>query len=182
VSVVCQDALANYWTPLIDHAIIASMAEMRYLQGRVVKRSLPVIEGRPDSGTPLLKRLMLAQGELAQVHDDAEGIRYLAVVELRAGCVRGNHYHKIKREYVYVIAGEALLAVEDPATRAREVVSLRAGDLAVIEAGMAHAMHTVSPGCALEFSPTRFNQADTFPFPLECGGMGSDVVSVPGRR
>jgi hypothetical protein len=51
------------------------MAETEYLAGRVVKWSLPVISGRPGPDAPTLKRLLLPQGELAQVHDSEEGIR-----------------------------------------------------------------------------------------------------------
>jgi quercetin dioxygenase-like cupin family protein len=142
------------------------MAETEYLAGRVVKWSLPVISGRPGPDAPMLKRLLLPQGELAQVHDSEEGIRYLAFIETRSGSVRGNHYHKIKEERIYVLQGELLVLVEDVETKARASVPLRTGELLLIQTVVAHLLQTVEPGQAIEFSKARFNPADSFPFSL----------------
>lgn len=142
------------------------MAETEYLAGRVVKWPLPVISWRPGPDAPMLKRLLVPQGELAQVHDSEEGIRYLAVIETRGGSVRGNHYHKIKEERIYVLQGELLVLVEDVETKARAFVSLRTGELLLIQTGIAHLLRTVEPGQAIEFSKARFNPADSFPFSL----------------
>ena len=142
------------------------MAESAYLTGQVVKWSLPRITGRPGPDAPALKRLLLPQGELAQVHDSDEGIRYLAVIETRVGGVRGNHYHKIKRERIYMLQGELLVTVEDRQTRARASVPLQTGDLLLIPAGIAHALQAVGPGQAIEFAQSRFDAADSFPYPL----------------
>jgi quercetin dioxygenase-like cupin family protein len=143
------------------------MDESEYLAGKVVRRSLPVSSGRPGPDSPRLKRLLLPQGELAQVHDSDDGIRYMAVIETRMGSVRGNHYHKVKEEWIYVMQGELLLMVEDIQTKERASVPLQTGDLVMIQTGIAHVLRTVKPGQAIEFSPTRFNPADIFPFPLE---------------
>ncbi|MCX6922950.1 MAG: cupin domain-containing protein, partial [Verrucomicrobia bacterium] len=129
------------------------MAESEYLAGKVLKWTLPVISGRPGPDAPLLKRLFLPQGELAQVYDADEGIRYLAVVETLAGGARGNHYHKVKEEWIYLLHGEVQVLVEDVQTKARASVSLRTGDLVLIPTGIAHLMRTVEPGQAIEFSP-----------------------------
>ena len=117
-------------------------------------------------GAPAVKRLLLPQGELAQFYDDDEPIRYLAFLELRAGGVRANHYHKIKRELLYMIGGELLLIVEDIDSGERVPLSLQPGDLAAIQPGIAHALQTVVPGQAIEFSTTRFDPADIHRFPL----------------
>jgi quercetin dioxygenase-like cupin family protein len=143
------------------------MAESEYLAGNVVKSSLPVISGRPGPDAPRLKRLLLPQGELAQVHDSDDGIRYMAVIETLMGSVRGNHYHKVKEEWIYVMQGELLLLVEDIQTKERASVPLQTGDLVMIHTGIAHVLRTVKPGQAIEFSPTRFSPADIFPYPLE---------------
>ena len=142
------------------------MAETKYLAGKVVKWPLPLITSRPGPEAPALKRLLLPQGELAQVHDSEEGIRYLAFIETRSGSVRGNHYHKIKEERIYVLQGELLVLVEDVETKARASVRLQTGDLLLIETGIAHLMRTIEPGQAIEFSKARFNPADSFPFSL----------------
>ena len=142
------------------------MTESTYLNSRVIKRALPVFQGRPPSNAPKMKRLFLAQGELAQIYDGAEGIRYLASVELRAGAVRGNHYHNIKDEVIYVIQGEILLVVEDILSKERASFNLCNGELAVIPVRIAHGFRTITSGQGVEWSATRFDPADICPYPL----------------
>lgn len=137
-----------------------------FLNGKVMRRVLPVIRDASTPHPPLLKRLLLAQGELAQFYDADEGIRYLAAIELREGGVRGNHYHRQKEERIYVVQGELELVLEDPATRARATIPVRSGELAAIQAGVAHALKTIQSGFAVEFSPSRFDPADTHRYPL----------------
>lgn len=115
---------------------------------------------------PAVKRLLLPQGELAQFYDADEPVRYLAFIELREGGARGNHYHKIKEEWVYLIQGEVQLVVEDIESKVREVVPLQTGDLAIIQPGVAHVLRTIRPGQAVEFSKVRFDPADIHRFPL----------------
>jgi quercetin dioxygenase-like cupin family protein len=146
------------------------MAETTFLAGKVRKQSLPVLTGGSGPDVPLLKRLMLAQGELAQFHDDNEGMRYIALIELLPAQVRGNHYHRQKQERIYVMRGELMLLVEDTATGARCSVPLRAGDLAAIAPGVAHAIQPVTAGLAVEFAPERFDAADTVRFAVADGG------------
>jgi quercetin dioxygenase-like cupin family protein len=141
--------------------------ESTFLGGKVLKRTLPVIQGVPSGETVRVKRLLLPQGELAQVFDGPEGMQYLALVELRAGATRGNHYHKVKQEWLYIFQGEVVLTVAELDSPAREQIPLRAGDLAFIPAGTAHAIRTVHPGQALEFAVARFDAADVYPFRLD---------------
>ncbi len=105
---------------------------------------------------------MLPQGELAQFYDGDEGIRYIAQIELQAGSVRGNHYHKIKQEWIYMMSGEVMLLVEDLETKARENVLLLAGDLVFIQTGVVHALQVTKSGQAIEFSTSRFDPADIY--------------------
>jgi protein-L-isoaspartate(D-aspartate) O-methyltransferase len=142
--------------------MISNMSEILLLGGKVRKQALAVVPSPsgPDSAT--LKRLMLPQGELAQFYDGEEGIRYIAQIELQAGSVRGNHYHKIKDEWVYLISGEVNLIVEDLESKARESAMLMAGDLAFIRIGIVHALQVTKSGQAIEFSTARFNPADIY--------------------
>lgn len=142
------------------------MSVTTYLSGRVVHQQLPDFDGAPGPDAPALKRLRLPQGELAQIHQSDEGMRYIAWIELRAGGVRGNHYHERKLEHVYVISGEVELTVEDLTTRERATLRLKSGDLVSIEVRIAHAFRPISPGQAIEFSPGRLAPDDTFRFPL----------------
>jgi len=142
------------------------MPETTFLNGKIFKRSLPVLQLPLGPDAPALRRLLLPQGELAQFYNAEEGIRYMAFIELLPGRARGNHYHKVKEELVYVIHGEVMLSVADLDSKERTSVALRAGDLAVIRTGIAHALRTVEPGQAIEFSSSRFDPADIHPFPL----------------
>jgi hypothetical protein len=137
-----------------------------YLGGKVSKFSLPVLEPPLGAGAPVLKRLLLPQGELAQFYDGEEPIRYMAFVQVQPGRPRGNHYHKFKKEFLYVIQGEFLLLVHDIAQGARDSVPLRMGDVAVIETGVAHAAQASAPAQVIEFSPVRFDPSDTYGFHL----------------
>ena len=143
------------------------MSTSSFLSGKVSKLSLPFVSLPPPADAPHLKRLDLARGELAQFHDGDEGARYIAYIELRAGAVRGNHYHKIKKEWTYVISGKLQLLLEDVATRERASLTMQGGDLAFIPPCVAHALRTLEPGGAVEFSQANFNAADIYPFELE---------------
>jgi mannose-6-phosphate isomerase-like protein (cupin superfamily) len=142
------------------------MSRLTYLEGKVSKLSLPTLQPPVGAGAPVLKRLLLPQGELAQFYDADEPIRYMALVEIRPGCARGNHYHKFKKELLYVVQGEISLVVQDIAQGTRDSLPLQTGDVAVIETGIAHAILAPAPGQVLEFSPVRFDPADTYRFPL----------------
>jgi mannose-6-phosphate isomerase-like protein (cupin superfamily) len=141
------------------------MVECAFLSGKVLKRSLPAVDNPSSAGALKTKRLLLPQGELAPFYDADEPIRYIAFIELRKGGVRGNHYHKLKEEIIYLIQGESQLVVEDTHSKARETVLLRTGDLVIIQPGVAHTLRTVKPGQAIEFSKMRFDPGDIYPFP-----------------
>ncbi len=138
------------------------ITEASYLSGKVLVRTLPLINGRPGPDAPVLKRLQLPQGQLAHLYDGEEGIRYLAWLELLPEAVRGNHYHKKKNEFVYILEGELFVTTEDLETRERASFTLKPGDLAFISSGTAHAMQTVKAGSAIEFSSARFDAADNY--------------------
>lgn len=142
------------------------MPETRLLNGKVLRQALPLFQLPLGPAAPTLKRLLLPQGELAQFYDADEGMRYLAFIELLAGQVRGNHYHKVKEELVYIIRGEVWLSVADVNSQERASVVLQAGDLVVIRTGIAHAIRTVESGQAVEFSIARFDPADIHRYPL----------------
>src|SRR6266481_5829369 len=138
------------------------ISETSLLGGKVTRRTLPLVQpsSTPDSRSP--KRLLLPQGELAQFYDGEAGIRYIAQIELQAGSVRGNHYHKVKQEWVYIMSGEVTLIVEDLESKARETTLLLAGDLAFLQTCVVHALQVTKSGQAIEFSTSRFNPADIY--------------------
>jgi uncharacterized RmlC-like cupin family protein len=142
------------------------MNEMTYLEGKVLKRSLPVFQSPPTAEVSGPKRLLLAQGELANFHDGEEGIRYIAFIELRPRAIRGNHFRRVKEEQVYLLSGEVLLVVQDGEAGTPVSVPLRPGDLVWIATGIAHAFKPTEAGEAVEFSTSRFDPADVQRFKL----------------
>lgn len=135
------------------------MNERSWFGGKVVHCVLPLIEP-PAASNLIPKRLALPQGELAQLYDSEEGLHYLAFIELRAGAVRGNHFHRRKEEYLYVIEGELELIVEELEAKQREIIRVKDGEMVVIQPGVPHALKTLHSGQGLEFSKTRYDAAD----------------------
>lgn len=137
-----------------------------YLSGRVRKWTLPQVSPGPKADAFTLKRLVLAQGELAQIYDSEDGIRYLACIELIPGTVRGNHFHKKKLEWVYVLSGSTNLHVKETGANEVTVLQLSKGDLAFVATGVAHALQVTAVGEAIEFSPVRYDASDVYRHPV----------------
>lgn len=137
-----------------------------HFSGRLLLFRLPVFSGPPGPEAPDLKRLSLPMGELAQLTDGRTGFHYLAVLELLAGTVRGNHVHQRKEEWFYLISGTATLHAEEPGQPGHATLPLQPGDLVRIEAGVAHGLQVTQSGCAVEFSPGAFAPADTQRHPV----------------
>jgi len=152
--------------PSVPSAPAVPSDETSVLGGRVVRRRLPVIVGRPGPDAPAVKRLRLPQGELAQIWNGEEPIHYLAWIELGLGGIRGNHVHRRKRERIYLVAGKVRLRLEDPETRERAELILEAGDLVRITPGIAHSLESLEPGHGIEFAPDPLEAADSFPYQL----------------
>lgn len=142
------------------------MAAESFLSGKVTKQTLPAVPVPAGSEAPILKRLLLPNGELAQFYDSDASIRYIAMIELLDGTTRGNHYHRQKMESIYLSHGEIQLLVEDIQTKERKIIPLRAGDLVCIHPGIAHTLRVVKAGRAVEFAPARFDPADTWSYAL----------------
>lgn len=138
------------------------MSEQPHLGGKVILKTLPVLEGSPGPAGPDRRHLKLPQGDLIQLHNSAQPVHYLALIQLRSGGVRGNHYHIRKQEHVYVLEGEIALIVEDLDGAGRETLTVRAGDLVFLPPRVAHALCTVHPGWAVEFTPAPLDPADSY--------------------
>jgi mannose-6-phosphate isomerase-like protein (cupin superfamily) len=145
---------------------IVVMNEAVFLDGKVRKRSLPVFHGPPPGNTGGLKRLLLSQGELASLYDGEEGIHYIAYIEMRAGEIRGNHLHRIKKEHIYLVEGRLQLAIKLGGEGALVFIEVEPGDLVTIDPGVVHAMKPFEAGFAIEFSPAHFDPTDVQRFKL----------------
>ena len=80
--------------------------------------------------------------------------------------MRGNHFHRVKQEYIYLISGEVLLVVQDGEPGTPVLINLQPGDLVMIATGVAHALKPIHRGQAIEFSTSRFDPTDVQRFKL----------------
>jgi quercetin dioxygenase-like cupin family protein len=132
-----------------------------FFNGKVEVRSLLVTD-QPACRKDILARLLSPGGELTVLTDGASPILHLNYVELREGKPRGNHYHKLRHETFYVIAGELELRIQDLATSERISIIMRPGDLARIDPEIVHTFVPITPGHALEFAPEPFDASDVY--------------------
>jgi hypothetical protein len=130
------------------------------LNGKVKVWTLP--EVRPPADPSLLKRVLLPQGTLSQFHNGSPAIHYIAAFDLVLGGVRGNHYHKRKQEYVYLLHGSISLVIRDLASGQEDTLAMHEGDLALIETEVVHALVPLKAGLGVEFSPAPFDPEDIF--------------------
>ncbi|MBL9137862.1 MAG: hypothetical protein JNK85_18480 [Verrucomicrobiales bacterium] len=140
--------------------------ETRFLSDQVVRWRLPAYAGPPPTDSPVAKRLLLPQGELAQIHSGQDPIRYLAAIELHEGGIRGNHYHLAKCETIYLITGALTVVAERRETRERVAIEMCAGDRIYISPGIAHALRITASGWAVEYAPDPLDVADIHRYPL----------------
>jgi mannose-6-phosphate isomerase-like protein (cupin superfamily) len=113
-------------------------------------------------------RIFSAAGELAQLVSGAS-FRYLAYIEFRdqPHVVRGNHYHRVKHEYVYVLVGRLRCTCADLESGERAAYEVAAGDIVEIAPGCAHAFVPLAYSQALEFAPQPYDPADAYHYLLE---------------
>jgi len=142
------------------------MAQSKTLADRIHIRELPAFTPPTAPEAPVLKRLLLPQGELAQIWDGDPSINYIAYIELSAGSVRGNHYHLEKEEHVYLVHGQLTLVLEDTESKERLTLEMKTGSFVCIPTRIAHALRVNQSGGAIEFSTAHFNPDDTFKYPL----------------
>ena len=132
-----------------------------FFNGKVQVRTLLVTD-QPVGRKDILARLVSPGGELTVLNDGTIPIRHLSYLELREGKPRGNHYHKLRHETFYVIAGELELRIQDLATSERIAITLRPGDLTRIDPEIVHTFVPITSGHALEFAPEPFDAGDVY--------------------
>ncbi len=108
-------------------------------------------------------RIATAAGEIAQLVS-GESFRYLAYIEFAhpPGALRGNHYHLIKQESLYILRGRLQARYQDMETGQTAELLLETGDLVQTQPGCAHAYRSLEYTQALEFAPTPFDPADSY--------------------
>ena len=141
------------------------MEARTFFGGRAWIKPLQVID-QPAQRTEVCARLASPRGELVVLTDGADPIRHLAYVELKAGMLRGNHYHKLRHETFYLIQGEVTVTMGDIATGETETAQMRGGDMAYFDPCIAHAFRPSIGGHGIEYAPEPFDTGDVYPHQL----------------
>jgi quercetin dioxygenase-like cupin family protein len=81
------------------------------------------------------------RGTIADILD-GDAVNSVTIITSRAGAVRGNHYHQVSRQYVYVVSGRMRVVTQVPGHDAKSVV-MEAGDLALALPNERHAMEAL---------------------------------------
>lgn len=121
-------------------------------------------EYKPDLSSPCpFGRLSLPHGDTIFLNKKFDDLRHLSVLELPKGLLRGNHYHKLRTEYLYILKGNVWGYYWDPQNPgdARKIL-LTPGQIVTIPPGLAHAIEAVEGALAVEFSPNPFDITDYF--------------------
>jgi uncharacterized RmlC-like cupin family protein len=141
------------------------MQPKSFFGGKVEIKAL-LLTDQPATRPEVRARLSSTKGEMAVLADTGQVIRHLAYLELRPGQRRGDHFHKIRREYLYLISGESSMLLEEIDTHSKATVKIVPGDLVFLQPGVAHAFLPLSAGQAVEFAAEPFDPSDVFPHPI----------------
>jgi quercetin dioxygenase-like cupin family protein len=137
---------------------------MAGVMDKVAIRRLPdVVPPIPQGGG----RIVTPAGELAQIVN-GEAYRYLAFLEFHPdpNAPRGNHFHAVKTEHLYIVDGLVRATYRDLDTDETAEVELVAGDLVIVRPRCAHAYVALEHSHAVEFSPLDYDPADTIRYVL----------------
>lgn len=129
---------------------------------KVQLRRLPVTSAPIPPGGG---RIQSPAGELAQVLN-GDIYRFLAYLEFRpdASKPRGNHYHAIKTESLYLISGRVRAVYQDVESGERTEAVLEAGDLVTVHPNCAHVYYALEFSQAVEVANEMYDPADTYPY------------------
>ena len=119
-----------------------------------------VIEKLPNQKEGLgAKRWEEERGEFVQIAYQEE-IHHLAILEIRRGFVRGNHYHQKKEEVFYIFQGKLKAVFMDMDTRQKEERVLEKGDKIRIRPFCGHMFHGLEDTLVVEYSPQVYEMED----------------------
>jgi quercetin dioxygenase-like cupin family protein len=101
------------------------------------------------------------RGESAYLSADGN-VKFVAVIEFLPGLgLRGKHYHKNKKEVMYILEGEmkGFYWLPDVTGEVKKVVHKK-GDLITMEPGLAHAYEATLRTVAIELFPESYESDD----------------------
>lgn len=113
-------------------------------------------------------RILTPAGEIAQIINGTS-FNFLAYIEFQYNpkAPRGNHYHEVKNEYLYIVKGRLRAIYHDVDSGIQKETFLEAGNLINIKPRCAHVYFALEYTQAIEFSPNIFDPHDTKKYLVE---------------
>jgi len=124
------------------------------------------------------------RGEIYNLFEGTLG--HVALITSKKGSVRGNHYHKLDHQYIYLVSGafeSHCCEVNQPGKK--QVLKVRAGDLVNTPPLIAHAQKFTEDSVFLALT-TRERESgkyedDTFAFQVTAGYINPNLKQVATR-
>ena len=96
-----------------------------------------------------------------------DGIKHIAINVIKPGCIKGNHYHKLKNEYFYLASGQVVFILENTETNAIGKYTL-SSPMAFVEIPKNHA-HKVenigdSDAVLIQMADQLYNDSDSYKY------------------
>jgi dTDP-4-dehydrorhamnose 3,5-epimerase-like enzyme len=126
---------------------------------------IPKFDKVEPGGINEARRLYFPAGEMAQIVNGIH-FQYLAYVEFRYSDVaenypRGNHYHKNKAEFIYILRGRLRSIYFHLETQEYGECIVEGGDLVCVEPYCVHAFLPLEFSQAVEYTNVEYDAEDT---------------------
>ena len=108
-----------------------------------------------------VKRWEEEKGEFVQIAYQEE-IHHLAILEIRKGFSRGNHYHRRKEEIFYVFRGKLRALFMDMESLQKEEKVLEKGERIRIKPHCGHFFDALEDSLLVEYSPQIYEEEDRY--------------------
>ncbi len=108
------------------------------------------------------------RGEIYNVLE-REDLKHVSLITCRKG-IRGNHYHKLDHQYLFVLQGSFNYVTKDVNTGERAEYFLEELDLVYTPPGVAHKLVPLEYGEVLQLSTApriTLEHSDTFPYEVK---------------
>jgi quercetin dioxygenase-like cupin family protein len=115
-----------------------------------------------EISSPISLRLMDNAKGSSIFLNSTESIHTVAVIEFpKGGEVRGNHYHKTKREYLYIMEGILQAYFWRPGEEIIQEIILNKGDFLTLHPNLGHAFKGIERTMVFELGNKGFDPLDT---------------------
>ena len=103
--------------------------------------------------------------------EDGQRLDHLAYFSLNPGegRFRGGHFHRVKTEHFYIIAGQGLLRTADPQSGETRETDLEPGMKVTVLPGLAHRFEARTPLQVIEYYEGVYDPADDVAYPAFSG-------------